>query len=92
MEFPHQRSRGRPPSGKAHAVKRPPVIKDYEMQISQDDFLKSYNANMPSSFPRASNALLEKFKAEHAGLFRHGDMWSLDTHRKKLIEWLPRNS
>ena len=72
-------------------AKRPPELKISEMQISQADFLKSYNENMPPTFPRASTALLNKFRGEHLGLFKHGDMWSLDLHRKKLIEWLPRN-
>ncbi len=72
-------------------AKRPPDPKLYEMQISQSDFLKSYNENMPASFPRASTTLLNKFREQHTGLFKHGDMWSLDLHRKKLIEWLPRN-
>lgn len=72
-------------------AKRPPEPKISEMQISRADFLKSYNQNMPPQFPRASTLLLNKFRAEHTTLFKHGDMWSLDLHRKKLIEWLPRN-
>jgi uncharacterized membrane-anchored protein YhcB (DUF1043 family) len=71
--------------------KYPAELKISEMQITQADFLKSYNQNMPSSFPRASASLLNKFREEHQSLFKHGDMWSLDLHRKKVIEWLPRN-
>ena len=54
-------------------------------------FLQSYNDNMPQSLPRASVALLEKFKEEHLTLFKPDNLWSLDLHRKKLIDWLPRN-
>lgn len=61
-----------------------------EMEVSLPDFLESYNQNMPASFPRASIALLNKFKEMHAALFTHGDLWSLDKHRKKLIDWLPQ--
>lgn len=68
-----------------------PEIKEYEMQISQSDFMKSYNQNMPVTYPRASVALLNRFREAHAVLFKHGDMWSLDQHRKKLMDWLPRN-
>ena len=68
-----------------------PQLKISEMQISRRDFLKSYNQNMPATFPRATTPLLNKFREEHASLFKHGDMWSLDIHRKKLIEWLPQN-
>ena len=62
------------------------------MRISLADFLKSYNQNMPASFPRVSVAMLKKFKDEHPLLFKHGDSWSLDEHRKKIIDWLPLNS
>ncbi len=62
------------------------------MQISIGDFLKSYNQNMPVTFPRATLSLLNRFREAHTTLFKHGDLWSLDLHRKKLIEWLPRNS
>jgi hypothetical protein len=61
----------------------------YELQIPLSDFLKYYNHNIPAGFPSASTALLEKFKGTHPTLFKHGDLWSLDQHRKKIIEWLP---
>ncbi|MDO8572637.1 MAG: hypothetical protein Q7S11_02580 [bacterium] len=47
---------------------------------------------MPEGFPRASTALLKKFQSAHAMLFKNGDLWSLEQHRKKLMDWLPRNS
>ncbi len=60
-----------------------------EMRISLADFLKSYNKNLPTGFPKASTALLKKFKETHPLFFKHGDLWSLDEHRKKIIDWLP---
>jgi hypothetical protein len=63
-----------------------------ERQIPMADFLKSYNKNMPESFPRATTALLKKFKEANASLFKNGELWSLDLHRKKIIDWLPLNS
>ncbi len=60
-----------------------------EMRISLADFLKSYNKNLPEGFPKASAALLKKFKETHPLFFKHGDLWSLDEHRKKIIDWLP---
>ena len=62
------------------------------MQISLSEFLESFNKNMPKSFPRATLPLLQKFKDEHSMFFKHGDLWSLELHRKKMIDWLPRNS
>lgn len=66
-------------------------LKASQQKISLSDFLETYNQNMPKSFPRASLALLQKFKDEHLTLFKDNDLWSLDVHRKKLIDWLPRN-
>jgi hypothetical protein len=67
-------------------------LKVSQMQISLLDFLKSYNENIPDNFPHATVMLLEKFKDLHRMLFKHGDLWSLDQHRKKLIDWLPMNN
>jgi hypothetical protein len=66
-------------------------LKVSQQRISLSDFLETYNKNMPKSFPRASSALLEKFRDEHLTLFKTDNLWSLDIHRKKLIDWLPRN-
>lgn len=67
-------------------------LKVSELQVSLADFLASYNENIPSSFPRASVALLEKFKDTHSMLFTKSDLWSLDRHRKKVMDWIPGNS
>lgn len=56
------------------------------------EFLESYNKNMPAGWPLATAALLQKFRDAHTALFTHGDLWSLDQHRKKLMDWLPRNT
>ena len=66
-------------------------LKISQQRIPLSDFLETYNKNMPQSFPRASLSLLEKFKNEHLTLFKTDNLWSLDLHRKKLIDWLPRN-
>jgi len=64
-------------------------LKISEMRVSLADFLKAYNKNLPASFPRSSTALLKKFKETHPLFFKHGDLWSLDEHRKKILDWLP---
>jgi hypothetical protein len=71
--------------------KFPKEVNVNEIRVPLADFLKSYNQNMPMSFPRASTALLRKFKESHPLLFKHGDLWSLDEHRKKIIDWIPLN-
>lgn len=67
-------------------------LKISEARMPLADFLKSYNKNLPASFPRSSTALLKKFKSSHPAFFKHGNLWSLDEHRKKLIDWIPQNS
>jgi len=63
-----------------------------EREMSAIEFMESYNKNMPVTFPRASAVLMRKFREDHSGLFRHGDLWSLDQHRKRLMDWLPKNN
>lgn len=62
-----------------------------ETQTSLSDFLKSYNETIPQGFPRASETLLKKYKDEHTAFFKNGELWSLDLHRKKIMDWLPQN-
>ncbi len=51
------------------------------------DFLKLYNENLPSIFPRATTPLLKEFKKTHGNLFSNSE-WTLDQHRKKVMDWL----
>ncbi len=59
-----------------------------EEKRSVADFLKEYNGNLPDAFPRASLARLNEFKEAHASLFLKSEEWSLDQHRKKVMDWL----
>ena len=60
-----------------------------EKMLSQEEFLKAYNQNIPDSFPRASVKKLEKFQEAYPALFKRGKMWSIALHRKKIMDWLP---
>ncbi|OGC84861.1 hypothetical protein A3F55_00045 [Candidatus Adlerbacteria bacterium RIFCSPHIGHO2_12_FULL_53_18] len=51
-------------------------------------FLQYYNQNTPEQFPRATTESLQKFKAAHAELFKDTNEWTIDKHRKKLMDWL----
>lgn len=60
-----------------------------EKKRSLAEFIVLYNENLPVGFPRASAVLLEEFKSAYAGLFpRRGNVWSLDQHRRKVMDWL----
>lgn len=60
-----------------------------EKKTSIGDFLASYNENLPSVFPRASLPFLKKFRKANTNLFKDNAEWSLDQHRKKVMDWLP---
>ncbi len=64
----------------------------HENSISLSEFKDSFNQNMPETFPKVTEEQLLRFKKEHIAFFKHGDLWSLDLHRKKIIDWLPRNT
>jgi hypothetical protein len=53
-----------------------------------EEFLALYNENLPASFPQASDALLKEFRATHASFFKTPSTWSLDAHRKRVMDWL----
>lgn len=75
------------------SMKTPDLDKERsERKLSLTDFLESYNENLPSEFPRASLSSLREFKKTYPGLFKSGDdLWSLDQHRKKFMDWLPQH-
>lgn len=70
-------------------LKAPPANEEF---LALPDFMKSYNKTIPEGFPRASAALLNRFKEQNALFFKHGELWSLHLHRKRIMDWLPQNS
>lgn len=60
-----------------------------EQHLTLPEFLASYNADLPSSFPRASLPSLKVFRERYPALFKDDGVWSLDQHRKKVMDWLP---
>ena len=61
-----------------------------ERRLSSSDFIGYYNEDLPARFPRASQEFLKEFKKTYPGLFKNGNTWSLDQHRKKFMDWLPQ--
>lgn len=51
-------------------------------------FVELYNENLPLAFPRASIELLKEFRSAHLSLFPTGKGWTLDQHRRKVMDWL----
>jgi hypothetical protein len=52
-------------------------------------FMDYYNQNIPASYPHATRESLEAFRKANPGLFGEGKKWSIDKHRKRLMDWLP---
>ena len=52
------------------------------------EFLESYNQNMPPDYPQVTMEMMDKFRTSHANLFKDKNTWTLDSHRKRMIEWL----
>ncbi len=73
------------------AVKKLPKIVPKEILLTAAEFLESYNKNMPKGYPHVSLEILERFKDQHLSLFKNKGLWSLDQHRKRMIDWLPQN-
>lgn len=60
-----------------------------EKKRSLAEFLFLYNENLPAAFPPASAELLAEFRSIHKALFTsRGNVWSLDQHRRKVMDWL----
>ncbi|MBI4085594.1 MAG: hypothetical protein HY432_03785 [Candidatus Liptonbacteria bacterium] len=68
--------------------------RDSELELNQVKtslliFMESYNKSIPESFPHTTIKILKKFQALHPMLFRGRDEWSIDRHRKRVMDWLP---
>jgi hypothetical protein len=63
-----------------------------EALITISEFVVAYNKTIPAEWPKANKELMQKFREANPSIFRHGELWSIDLHRKKIIDWLPLNS
>ncbi|MDD5547753.1 MAG: hypothetical protein PHN74_02580 [Candidatus Pacebacteria bacterium] len=63
-----------------------------QIKTSLLDFMKSYNKSVPAGFPRASAKILKSFQLLHPTLFKVNDEWSIDKHRKRVMDWIPSSS
>jgi hypothetical protein len=52
------------------------------------EFLELYNADLPEGFPRATREALLEYRASHQESFKNSKTWTLDVHRKKIMDWL----
>ncbi|OGL78158.1 hypothetical protein A3J43_01750 [Candidatus Uhrbacteria bacterium RIFCSPHIGHO2_12_FULL_54_23] len=65
------------------------LLEKSQKVISSSEFLRSYNESIPAAFPPATAAALEEFATMNGRLFSARGAWSLEKHRKRLMDWLP---
>lgn len=58
------------------------------LNTSPVEFIENYNKSVPLGFPQATDEALRKFQISYPGLFKKAGMWSIDKHRKRLMDWL----
>ncbi len=56
--------------------------------VTASVFTQYYNDNVPKTFPRATLPALLRFQAAYPGLFNGNSEWTINKHRKKLMDWL----
>jgi len=64
------------------------VLEQNQAKTSIEVFLAAYNKNIPETAPRVSLKILRDFQAANPTLFKHGNSWSIERHRKKVMDWL----
>ncbi len=69
--------------------RRDPILEQNQAKTTLAVFLEAYNKSVPESFPKATIKSVKAFQALHPTLFKSGNQWSIELHRKKLMDWLP---
>jgi hypothetical protein len=62
-----------------------------ETPLTATEFLESFNSNMPLGYPHVTLDIMKKFQQAHQSLFKKPNIWTLELHRKRMIQWLPQN-
>ena len=56
--------------------------------MTLEEFMNYYNDNTPVAMPRATKDALKEFQTSHATLFDEGGLWTIDKHRRRVMDWL----
>jgi hypothetical protein len=52
------------------------------------EFIDYYNENTPAAMPRATKNALKEFQTSHANIFDESGLWTIDKHRRRVMDWL----
>lgn len=72
--------------------RKDPQLELNKLRTTIDVFIKAYNQTLPQGFPVASASTLRKFQEAYPLLFKDKAEWSIEKHRKKLMDWLPMHA
>jgi len=59
-----------------------------QIKTSLAVFIENYNESIPKGFPSVTIKALKEFQTTHPKLFKKNNEWSIDKHRKRLMDWL----
>jgi len=71
---------------------RNPNMAFNEALTTIEAFIEYYNKNIPAQYPQATIAALKAYKVAYPSRFsetRSEKCWSIDHHRKGVMDWLP---
>ena len=71
------------------AKRRDLVLEGNQEMTTLGAFLESYNKSAPLGYPRVTPENLKDFQRLHPMLFKDKNEWSIEKHRKRLMDWLP---
>jgi len=68
--------------------RKDPILELNKAHTTLEAFMASYNKSIPEGGQTVSVKLLKEFQVKYPSLFKHGDLWSIEKHRKKVMDWL----
>ena len=71
----------------AHLLTKEELDKNM-VEMDTKMFKNDYNESIPDAFPRVSVTILNLFQSTYPSLFKGKKQWTIDKHRKKVMDWL----
>ena len=68
--------------------RRDKVLELNQAFTTSSEFMDSYNRSLPHGYPQASVKNLKQFQLKFPILFKNTEEWSIEKHRKKMMDWL----
>ena len=56
-------------------------------EMDTNEFQNDYNESIPDTFPRVTVNILNIFQSTYPSLFKRKKLWTIEKHRKKVLDW-----